>query len=644
MTALPSIDRRVAERRSSGNFRGERDAESRPRLENNVKRRSRRNQIRQNTKPFTCMRKCRVQLDLLAWASSATVPWSSARQFSLARHGHTGYPAATRNSGRLKSESGSFRRHVSIRCRMRDFGSCLRAISTRQRNAIIATMSISLQKDFDFYQNEIGPAKQFIDQLILGDARTGLVFSPMQSGKTSIIACIFRLLRALIPEIRGVYICANDQIDLRRQNLDRLQHLPNFEVLSRVDRRTWMFDELMIVFYDENHHGDGVNMTINEFLKKNDVKRSPRVAFCGVSATPFSSIDALDCTIWPDLDALHAAGYNSPGEMLRNKRLKEADQLFERTLSGKILVRESANVYQHIISILKEPVPYGYGMIRATYEEATALENHLQDRFGESVFIKHWNMHAREFSPESFFRQRRPGVFTLVLVQHKARMGNTIDTEHCRFLYEYSPSAHLDTIMQSLLGRACGFQKREHTAIVYSNVVMAKAYTMFAESRGDPARLGQFREYCLSNKLKLSVRSTFGQRAAEYEVELLDQLFLHGNSSTEVVRDAVARRVAELGLHPKRGNIRTLSNTAIPARKKGRLALHPDQGDGTLYCGTKPGDWSAFIYDKYRALDQIALGLRKDWKGIIVKIAVRTDTRARTGVLMPTRGSLHHGF
>lgn len=494
-----------------------------------------------------------------------------------------------------------------------------------------------------FYYNEVYPAIQFVTHMMAGK-RTGVVAWPMQSGKTNIIACIFYILKALIPDVQGVFICANDQVDLRRQNGKRLENIPDFEVLSRTDRKQWKkySQNPVIVFYDESHFGDGIDMTVNEFLEKNHIKHSPEVAFCCVSATPFSSLNCLDFQIWPDMKALETAGYNSPELMLNSNRIQVADKLFDRSdNTGAIVINENANVYKHILEIIARPVLEGYGMVRATYEEARALEVHLKKKFQEKILVKHWNMHARDFSPESFFSKPSTGVFTLVMVQHKARMGNTIDTKYFEFFYEHSTGAHLDTILQSFIGRACGFGKQGHKVIVYSNPKMAEAYSLLISSKGDGLALLSFRLFCIANYIKPATRATFHSNIPEFLVEIVaERQFEPGPDTNKKIRKWI-KKITSSGEF-KEGFVRTLSKTAIPVRKQGRRIFHPDCTDNSLFCGTEPGDWSAFIYDNYK---QDSILTRKDWNGIIVKIARRTNKRnPLTLSVGPTEHSLHSTF
>ncbi|HYX38822.1 MAG TPA: hypothetical protein VE954_37425 [Oligoflexus sp.] len=523
-------------------------------------------------------------------------------------------------------------------------GSVLKMDSKRMR-LLLKKKADELTGDFGYYPNEVQPALRFA-QKILDGKRTGALISPFQSGKTNIIACIFFLLKGVFPDIKGIVVCANDQVDLRSQNNERLEHIPGLKVLSRSDRQDWAeSSDLMIVFYDENHFGDGINMTINDFFEKHKVKTTKNIFFCGVSATPFTSLDCLEFEEWPNLDELEKAGYNSPRMMLKNGRFQEADELFVRQKVGdkvRVQVNSKSKVCRHIETILNGKMPSGYAMVRAKSSEAEILEEYLKNLYGERIFIKQWNMNNRDFST-TFFQQERRGIFTLVIVQQKARMGNTIDTRYCHFMYENANSSTIDTITQSFMGRACGFGKQDHKAIIYSHRDKAMAYDILINSDGKIDDLERFTEFCRRLKLRPAARASLNTRVPEYELELMVEKTFHGRTKPEAIEVFIRGELEKRGLKRSNGSVRTLSKTKIPARKKGRRAFDPTESYTKVFCDKDPGSWGAMVYDSYH--DECKPNFAKTWKGIIVKIVVRTERpTGLKNIIGPTDKSLHPTF
>ena len=424
------------------------------------------------------------------------------------------------------------------------------------------------------------------------------------------------------------------------------------EILSRVERNLWQNKSKtpLIVFYDENHYGDGVTMTIARFLERHKIKGSENILFCGVSATPCTSIGCLEREIWPDMDYLENKGYNSPGVMLKMGRLEDADCLFTKNRerardTGKsiITINENANVYRHIEQLMGARRLDGYCIIRYRVEESHVLEQHLKEKFGEKVFIKHWNMRVKGFSPNEFFNQSRPGRLTVVFVQHMARMGSTIDTKNCNFMYEFSPDSFVDTISQSFIGRACGFNgKIGHRAIVYSRKAVAYAYDLMIRSGGKEEKMKKFHDYCKRYSLRPAARASLNSRVARYKVDVLDSVRLQGSPSQALIDELVAGLMTKHVLEPGGGSKRTMSERHVTERKKGRNVFDPEKKDDNYFCGQRPGNWSVIVYDRFGVNSVIP----KTWSGVIIKVAKRStvETELKKPLIGPTDQSFHPQF
>lgn len=503
-----------------------------------------------------------------------------------------------------------------------------------------------------FFPNEVEPAKALVCRLRDGQ-RSVLVAQPMQSGKTNIISAATLILRAFVPNLRAVYICANDQLDFRRQN--KLALAPHVEVLTRKDRRTWADEPAagpLIVFYDESHFGDGTDMTVSQFLTEHKVLDNPDAVFCGVSATPFTSVGCLESTIWPDMEALDAAGYNSPGRMLNEGRIRDADKMFwapsrkelgRSPMPSEVKVLEECEAYIHLMGLLDAPpaTREGYVMIRCRRWEGDALEAHLTERWADSVYVEKWNQHNRDFSPREFFEKRRPGVVTVVLVQHKARMGNVIATKHCHFFYEYSPKACVDTIAQSFIGRACGFGKQEHAAIVYSRREVARAYDILISSNGDTAL---FAIYCGREDLQPSSRSILKHGAPRHALEEIKSFKVPANANKLAIRRQCNVIRKHFGLESGRGSIRTMSNTADPIKRGmvDQTGKRARSQAAVTNCGPFPGDWSIIVFDVKSSTTRRS---KPSVHERVIQVAMR-GRRIVAGLpeLFPSHNTLHYAL
>ena len=201
--------------------------------------------------------------------------------------------------------------------------------------------------------------------------------------------------------------------------------------------------------------------------------------------------------------------YKSVSLMLQRGDIIEPDVLIDQMRGGKLSFNSKANVFIHLQELAKERVD-GYAIARVrNKKQAKFLEHNIKKRIkGKQIYIKHWNQ-AEPIDPRSYFNEKCDGVLTLVIVQKKAAMGNSISTEHLRFVYDYSPCAALSTIVQGLLGRCCGHGKRKHKVTVFTHVKYAKAYSFFEQGR-----MLEFAHYLKTEGIKPSGRSTVSRTFA----------------------------------------------------------------------------------------------------------------------------------
>ena len=514
--------------------------------------------------------------------------------------------------------------------------------ATEVENAISQSRSLLLER-LGFFEQQVDAAESYVRNVFLKKEKSGVVMLPMQSGKTGAMVAIFKMLQGFVPDIEGVFICANDAVDLRVQNRRRIEPF-GIKLLTRTERRKFGAELLgrhVIDFFDESHFGDRSDMTVSAFLQRIQASDSPNQIFCSISATPFGSLDGCHAApSWPDMDALEAAGYKSVKVMFNRNELVQAEPLFTKSelCDGSVAlgIDTASSIYQQVEHILARDFNDTFGLVRARRAEGDLLEQHLKERFGSKVYVRRWDQRNRDFDPQA--NQCTPGVFTLVIVNQKARMGNTLNTKGCEFLYECpSESAYLDTVVQALAGRACGFEKLDDHPIVYTDVAKVRAYDAFIASKGDPEALDRFGALCLDWGVKVAARAKIEEQP-EYAVEVIKKTF-HGNASLSKVRAWILETVCSRGLADQHGQIRTLSRIT-PDRSKKAAQVYDASSSACIPPGTEPGDWTAIVLDKFKDEER-----RKTWKGTVVKIAIRT---ARLNVsrkaIKASDDSLHQMF
>ena len=497
---------------------------------------------------------------------------------------------------------------------------------------VIMTNEKSEKKEL--YPQQIETAEKIAKVIIEENNPPILLYISMQGGKTGTAAALFRLLKRLVPCLQGSLVCGNDQIDLRAQSKKSLEFL-GLKVLSRKDR--FHLPETprpYIVFYDETHFADGEEMSINTFIERHELKKQTNVIFVGISATPFSATGLRTITV--PIKTLEQNGYNSVSMMLDKGRVVNAEPLFSPEKDSAIDTK--CNIYEAIKREVEAKRPSGYGLIRCRSFEASKLRKHLERRYGNAIYIVDYNMHTRDMDLETYVSSPRTGVFTLILLQQRARMGNVVPTQYVKFMAEFSKSPTIETTAQSLLGRSCGFGKQHHDCKVYTHFLNAQAYQYYSEGR-----LSEFFGHRRLHNLKISARAhevvTLKGMVSYVELE---RLYFHGRTKNESIRERVKQSLAGKGvLH----TIRTLSTHA-------HLSMPDDWhpldviGNGLpriLSLHSTVGTISVIIVDDYHP----ATKLKKDWKGKVAICVLRvSEQKEDPGErrIEPTQASMFYGW
>ena len=383
--------------------------------------------------------------------------------------------------------------------------------------------------------------REMIDKILQKPKeRFYLLMAPMQSGKTQFIEDMYCEFKKNFPNAMGLYVVSHNHKDFIAQNFLRLEHLASINLhcltlkerrLGRVKKRPLksFTNEPIVIFFDENHFGDAVEQTIDQWLEFNKLYPAKNVYLIGVSATPFSSIlRAFNTTTIYDSRLMPS--YKSVTTMLERGDIEEATPLIKIEKRKMVLIDEApAFKYLQDVIVTKN---YGYVILRIPKKEhAEFLEKELVKRFGkEKIHVRHWNQSHQLETPNEYFATFRKNVITIVLVQQKARMGNTITTRFAHMVYDYSPAASVATIAQGLLGRMCGHNKISDQVKVFSHLRQATAYSLFEQGN-----LQEFFNYVSMNGLKASQRSLIATSTGQEPV-------------TEILKSKTSDRASVLSL------------------------------------------------------------------------------------------------
>lgn len=223
---------------------------------------------------------------------------------------------------------------------------------------------------------------------------------------------------------------------------------------SRINTENTLF------IFEESHFAQSIGQSPDKFLKMiglpangdNELLKEKNNYYCSISATPFSEI----C----DNGNLKQSKYvvrMEPGLGYRGvKWLKE---------NGKIIGFDNWETSLRDALYSKKD-ECNWAIVRVRGDEQMKIAERI-------CLTSEWNVrkYDQEHSDKLFKMktlENKPRTSTVIILRERCRMGTVVPKKHLAFLFETSASSNTDTLLQGLLGRACGYHVND-TLIVYIN-------------------------------------------------------------------------------------------------------------------------------------------------------------------------------
>ena len=305
----------------------------------------------------------------------------------------------------------------------------------------------------------------------------GMLLAPMQCGKTNtflLTAC--EMMRSGKVD-RAVIFTGCRETDLRAQlNDDKLKFKELYQLFLHsqgVEGRDLIsggafVDNIRIYFgqdldkceaqdktlyiWEESHYGQSHKQEVDLFLRRMGIQATgvlPGNCFMlSVSATPFSELS----------DHHH---------MTQDKfvvRMIPSDQyLSVKKMMTNGQIRTMKDPVKELTDILR-PVQSGYVLIRATKTQQTKMSSIA---IASGFEVVHCDMdHNYDLNKKLNIL---PIKKTLIFIKGMCRMGKKLDKTHLRICVETS-CGKTDTLLQSLIGRVCGYNSRPDIFIYVKNL------------------------------------------------------------------------------------------------------------------------------------------------------------------------------
>lgn len=358
-------------------------------------------------------------------------------------------------------------------------------------------------------ETDISPISINLIQEILNDFiftyRAFILFAQMQSGKTNTFllfagemlrqkkvnhVIIFtgnrenELKNQLIDEIRGSdkkrsffntkyvkYLLEKNNLFENSSEIEKLIELNNLvedikskiiiiwgtELKKKVNKTP---KENTLFIFEESHFAQSCEQMPDKFLREiglppngdKDILEEKGNYICSVSATPFSELyDNINFKQSKKIIHLH------PGEGYRGiEWFKENNKIvgysnWKKTLKNALrLKREDIN----------------WAIIRVRGDDNVSIAERISKEQGWEV--KKYDQELTEIEDMTELKDK-PDFPTIIIIRERCRMGTVVPKEYLSFLFETSVNMNTDTLLQGLLGRACGYHTNENLE-VYINM------------------------------------------------------------------------------------------------------------------------------------------------------------------------------
>lgn len=327
------------------------------------------------------------------------------------------------------------------------------------------------------FDNQNKAANEIFKLFYNDNKKEVLLHAQMQQGKTgTYLSFIEKYLSAVHGEAHIVLSESNKdlikQIRKDARNILSDEILSRTEICHRANLKKDLGTNVAVLVLDESHLAAGTDQKHGQTLKKILSKDKPPLPTLLVSATPVREV-ALGYFKDSRVILEETEEYYGIKKMFSDNRLMQSAPLFER---GKKKIND---VFKSQIDRLVGLEEKKYGIVRVSDEKQA-------EKLKEAVLKLHPNIHCdiRTNNKKNLnfdFFNNSPERPTIVILTGSMRVGKQLNTKHVTFVWE-TPFSNTDTAVQGLLGRCCGYGKRDHGVTIFCDIKQAKNYLDIVKS------------------------------------------------------------------------------------------------------------------------------------------------------------------
>ncbi len=336
-----------------------------------------------------------------------------------------------------------------------------------------------------------------------------VMVSQMQMGKTGCAKSVAYNLTQFCgyPSQKLFFICGmndNNLLDQAKAEFNGLIPIENIMFSKTLQKLSSISSSSVsnlfahaVIFIDESHYASQQDSLVYKFLKNNvgvsadgytSTWDNNDVIIISISATPMAEIANLD---QPNSDKKFVVlepgdDYYGVIEMAEKGLIKQAYNLNK--------IEETEQFVEQMAEVYKDQSTHGnykYCVIRlGSILSTTRLEPLLKKAInGQINFINYYSGSTGPTLPDfNSLVDIAPNCLTIIWIYDSLRAGKQLNTENIYLVHD-SHCCAPDVSAQGLAGRLCGYGKRNHNVICYTNIKSINKFIDWIKNQYNPGRI-----------------------------------------------------------------------------------------------------------------------------------------------------------
>ena len=244
--------------------------------------------------------------------------------------------------------------------------------------------------------------------------------------------------------------------ELIREIKNKITIVWGTELVKKAQRIT---TENTLFIFEESHFAQSLGQSPSKFLEAiglpangdNEMLEEKNNYYCSISATPFSELcdNGNFSQSKQVVRMVPGSGYRGVEWLKENSKIIGFED-WETSLREALYAKKDEG---------------GWAIIRVRGNEQMETAETICRR-AEWDVRKYDQEHSDIVNMKEL--EQKPATATIVILRERCRMGTVVPKNHLVFLFETSTSSKTDTLLQGLLGRACGYHQND-SLVVYIN-------------------------------------------------------------------------------------------------------------------------------------------------------------------------------